>query len=186
MEFLKPVKLVKASKKEVLDSDFENENEAESKWNRPGRKNKFLVKTSQGYQAETSLNIIKKCKNKTTRAKISRAKTEAHIKQIKESIRFIQKEDSFNDLENQPCKKVETPKLIQVRPRIIKINMPSICQPSKQPIQNPRIICIHCAASYSSNPSIEWKCCENCPHSYWYCPKHISLLNEDSKCKFCQ
>ena len=66
------------------------------------------MKTSQRYQAET--NLIKKCKNKTTSAK-----TEAHIKQIKETIRIIQTEDSFSDSETQSGKKVETPQLIQVK-----------------------------------------------------------------------
>ena len=69
MESIKPLKAIKDAKATIEDSDFENEDDEESKWNRPGRKNNLPVKSSSGYQAETSLHIIKKCKSKNTKTK---------------------------------------------------------------------------------------------------------------------
>ena len=95
--------------------------------------------------------------------------------------------------------KPETPKpktpiltqILQIKPKVLKINLPPNSLKSlkkaidTEPSEPYSIICIHCASRFKVNASNEWKCCENCPYSYWYCPKHTHLLNAESKCKYC-
>ena len=75
------------------DSDFEDENDAQSCWNKPGQNRNILLKKGIGYQAETSPDIIEKCKSKGVKIKktktkfISKAMTETHIKLIKATLR---------------------------------------------------------------------------------------------------